>query len=206
MQTTIKTEAKSKNRTLILKAAEKLFSSNGFRATTLKHIAKKSGANGALVSYYFGSKEGLREAVVARKLESLEKILAPLQADEKLSRKNLVSLVREIFLHIRKDEAFHRLAQRALIEDAELKKTISSKLWQPLFDQMSQLVQKATNHKISSAQAEVRCLILCGMFHQYANLRWFHKGDLKTSEPFDAVLKNFENYVIESIVTEICRS
>ena len=45
-------------------AAESLFAKHGFAGTTLDMLVKKSGVNRAMVSYYFGSKTGLYEAVI----------------------------------------------------------------------------------------------------------------------------------------------
>ena len=50
----------------ILDIAEDLFSRNGFDATTTREIAEKSGANVAMISYYFGSKVNLLVAIIER--------------------------------------------------------------------------------------------------------------------------------------------
>ena len=47
-----------------IEAGEALFAQHGFRGVTLDMLAKKAGANKALVSYYFGSKAGLYDAVI----------------------------------------------------------------------------------------------------------------------------------------------
>lgn len=49
----------------LIVAGERLFAVYGFDGTTLDMLAAESGANKALVSYYFGSKEGLYDAVIA---------------------------------------------------------------------------------------------------------------------------------------------
>lgn len=68
----------------ILDAAERLFGSDGFHATSLRTITSRAGVNLAAVSYHFGSKEALLEAVFERRLiplnalrlERLEQVLA----------------------------------------------------------------------------------------------------------------------------------
>lgn len=45
-------------------AAEALFAKHGFAGTTLDMLVKKSGVNRAMVSYYFGGKTGLYDAVI----------------------------------------------------------------------------------------------------------------------------------------------
>ncbi|WP_083195162.1 TetR/AcrR family transcriptional regulator [Pararhodobacter sp. CCB-MM2] len=51
----------------ILNAAELVFAENGFHGATTRAIAERAQANAALIHYYFGSKEALYEAVIARR-------------------------------------------------------------------------------------------------------------------------------------------
>jgi AcrR family transcriptional regulator len=51
----------------ILDTAERLIGEQGYAATSLRHIIAEAGVNLAAVHYHFGSKEGLLDAVVARK-------------------------------------------------------------------------------------------------------------------------------------------
>ncbi len=51
----------------IISVAEKLFSVNGFDGTSVRDIAQEAGVNVAMISYYFGSKEKLMEAVFEQK-------------------------------------------------------------------------------------------------------------------------------------------
>jgi len=55
----------------ILDAAEHLFSTQGFAATTLREVTGAAGVNIAAVNYHFGSKDALVSAVFARRLEPL---------------------------------------------------------------------------------------------------------------------------------------
>jgi AcrR family transcriptional regulator len=57
----------------LLDAAERLFAQQGFHATSLRAITGEAGANLAAVNYHFGSKEGLMEAVIDRRLTPLNK-------------------------------------------------------------------------------------------------------------------------------------
>jgi AcrR family transcriptional regulator len=63
--------ADSDSRTAILDAAEKLFSTQGYAATTIKHIATEAGVNSALLYYYFADKLTLYREIVKRLLETL---------------------------------------------------------------------------------------------------------------------------------------
>jgi len=57
----------------ILDAAEILFASEGFHCTSLRTLTRTAGVNLAAVNYHFGSKEALVEALMERRLESLNR-------------------------------------------------------------------------------------------------------------------------------------
>jgi len=55
----------------ILDAAERLFAERGFKASTIQMLAAESETSTALIYYYFGSKKGLYESVLARLFQQL---------------------------------------------------------------------------------------------------------------------------------------
>jgi AcrR family transcriptional regulator len=55
----------------ILNAAERLFSTHGFAATSLRAITTEAGVNLGAVNYHFGSKDELIEAVFVRRVEPI---------------------------------------------------------------------------------------------------------------------------------------
>ncbi len=58
-------------RTVILDAAEELFSRHGLHGVSLRQVAARAGVDGALLHYYFDSKRGLFDAVFLRRAEPL---------------------------------------------------------------------------------------------------------------------------------------
>jgi len=69
----IANEASTDTRERLLDVAERLFAEHGFDAVSLRAITTDAGANLAAVNYYFGSKEALIEAVVARLVEPVNR-------------------------------------------------------------------------------------------------------------------------------------
>jgi AcrR family transcriptional regulator len=97
----------------IMEAAESLFADKGFSGTSVRDIAEAAGVNLAMISYYFGSKEKLMEAMFSYRgqhfriqLESIlqNKELAPLQKVEKL----IDDYIDRIF----KKQCFHKVMVR----------------------------------------------------------------------------------------------
>jgi AcrR family transcriptional regulator len=67
----------------LLKAAEGLFLAHGYDGTSARMITAAARANLAAVNYHFGGKEGLFQAMLARRLDALHaERLALLDADE----------------------------------------------------------------------------------------------------------------------------
>ena len=57
----------------ILDAAESLFAEHGIKAVALRQIITEAGVNSAAIHYHFGSKEKLVRAVLARRIEPLNR-------------------------------------------------------------------------------------------------------------------------------------
>ena len=115
----------------ILNTAEKLFANNGFAATSLRSIVSLADVNLAAVNYHFGSKEGLIEAVLERRITPLNReriaLLEALETDYSDTsipvEKILESLVAPALRLSRNindgGEVFTRLLGRAYVEPDE---------------------------------------------------------------------------------------
>ena len=137
----------------IMDAAEKLFADNGFSGTSVRDIAEAAGVNLAMISYYFGSKEKLMEAMfryrgdfMRLKLESilLNSNLTPLQKVDKL--------IDEYIERIFNKQCFHKVMLREQMVDNT----------GPIAEQITQL--KATNQALF--------LLLCLSFSQIKDTRF----------------------------------
>ncbi len=65
------------NKERLLKAATGLFAEAGYDKVSIRQIADKAGANSAMISYYFGSKEKLYREVVMEQVRGLDHFLRP---------------------------------------------------------------------------------------------------------------------------------
>ncbi|WP_264534630.1 TetR/AcrR family transcriptional regulator [Flavobacterium sp. N1736] len=82
----------------ILEVAEKLFSEKGFEGTSIRDISKHAKINIAMVSYYFGSKERLLEALIFYKTSDIKLQLENL-LQEKLEPLEKVNKLIEIYIN-----------------------------------------------------------------------------------------------------------
>jgi len=77
----------------ILEVAEELFSEHGFEGTTTRMIAGKAKVNIAMLSYYFGGKEQLFQALVTKKLENTLLVLNTLREKKVTSWEKIEHLI-----------------------------------------------------------------------------------------------------------------
>lgn len=69
----------------IIDTAERLFAQNGFNGTSVRDIAEEAGVNLAMISYYFGSKEKLMQALFEHRSAHIKMSVDTLLKDESLS-------------------------------------------------------------------------------------------------------------------------
>lgn len=85
-------------RTHILSVAEQLFAENGFDGTSVRDIAQLANVNLAMISYYFGSKEKLLEALIEDRAGYTLGILEELSKDQTLTPWDKIDRVLEFYV------------------------------------------------------------------------------------------------------------
>lgn len=94
----------------ILEAAEKLFSAKGYDGTSVRDIAEEAGINIAMISYYFGSKEKLMQAIFESRTSQLsEKIEALIANDTLTPMQKMEVVVDDYVARIVSKEQFYKL-------------------------------------------------------------------------------------------------
>jgi AcrR family transcriptional regulator len=196
--TSAKTET-SNTREQILAAAEVLFANKGFKATTLKDVSASSGVNSALVSYYFGNKDGLRHQIFLRQSARTQALVDQVEiAGEKPTLKTLKSLLTSVFTQIRKDATYYRLGLWALADGGEITAQVAEDVWNPVYFRFRELL-RALNDEMRAEDLEARTTLLCGAIHQYSNLRWNFLEKIAFTADGDKILKSYEDLVIEQL-------
>jgi len=107
---------KTDKREHILIVAEELFGENGFDGTSVRDIAHKAGVNLAMISYYFGSKEKLLEALIEFRAGYAHGILEELNKDQTLSPWDKVDRLVDFYVdRILNNLRFHNIMYREAI-------------------------------------------------------------------------------------------
>jgi AcrR family transcriptional regulator len=119
----------NEKQTAIINTAEKLFAVTGFDGTSVRDIAQEAGVNVAMISYYFGSKEKLMEALFEQKSNKLTLMVENLlQNDEISSMEKVYVLIDDYVDKFLNQQEFHKIMMREQV--AEKDSTIANVIMQ----------------------------------------------------------------------------
>jgi AcrR family transcriptional regulator len=104
----------------IMDAAEQLFAEHGFAGTSVRDIAESAGVNLAMISYYFGSKERLMEAMFDYRGHYLKLQLQNILQDDSLnSMQKVEKLIGDYVERIFQKQCFHKIMVREQMADKD---------------------------------------------------------------------------------------
>jgi len=106
---------KPDKRKSILAAAEKLFCELGYDGTSTRQIAKESGANMAMINYYFGSKEGVFQEIMEQRMLDFNMQLITINEGKTTALEKLIKVVESYAHRILSNIGFHRMMNRELL-------------------------------------------------------------------------------------------
>lgn len=140
----VETNAKKEH---ILNVALKLFSERGYSATSVREIAKQAKVNLSMISYYFGGKEGLLDAIVNVKSNKLVIRMEEIMQSEWTSTDEVVELlIDELVERFWENRAVYELIanRQNFKENKVLKKTLVE-LRKVRFEQFKSVIQSAVD-------------------------------------------------------------
>ena len=103
----------------IIETAERLFAAKGFEGTSVRDIAQEAGINIAMISYYFGSKEKLIEAIFDYRISYTRLTMLGVLQDESLSPTVKIEKIIDSYIDkMMKNQCFYRLMsqERTILE------------------------------------------------------------------------------------------
>ncbi|WP_416151507.1 forespore capture DNA-binding protein RefZ [Salipaludibacillus sp. HK11] len=114
----------------VIDAAIELFNVKGFTGCSVRDIANKAGANVALISYYFGSKQGLLEHLMTEFLEgyvsAIETQWKKVDGSEDLIFDRLLNAIWNVMIYQQKHHELARFAHREITLDTILVRELMS--------------------------------------------------------------------------------
>jgi AcrR family transcriptional regulator len=124
----------------ILGTAEQLFAGKGYEGTSVRDIAEEAGVNVAMISYYFGSKEKLLEALFSQRAGDTTKKLEGMLQDKEHDPVEKVNIMIDYFIEkFHTQQCFHKIMMR---EQVASQRTATTELICNLKRQNQQLVKQ----------------------------------------------------------------
>lgn len=115
-------EKGEKTKRKVIDAAVSLFNVKGYSGTSIRSIADKAGVNVALISYYFGNKQGLLEKLMSGFLEDYTNIVEKgyQELGEGTSKKCLIAVVDNLLKYQQQNHHLARFVHREVTLDSVL--------------------------------------------------------------------------------------
>ncbi len=135
----------------ILAAAQNLFAIKGFEGVTIRDISEATGANPALVSYYFGDKIGLYrkclENIGNKRLAFAERFLVMAPSSPEDVRLRLALFVEDIIESYLEDPTAMLLVHRECENQTNLSEDIFRKIFVAVFDHLKNFLAMSQRAK-----------------------------------------------------------
>lgn len=161
---------KTDKKTAILDAAEALFAEAGFDASSTRSIAAKAGVNMAMLSYYFGSKDGLYKAVLERGL-GLNEDTFQIANDQDNSWQQLFNCVEFHAENVLSDHYFQKLIHHevSLLQRSDVTDYITDNITRSANELKQIIVRGIENGSFRSADIELTLASIFGTLYYIVN-------------------------------------
>lgn len=185
----------------IIMITEKLFAEKGFDGTSIREIAKTADINVAMVSYYFGSKEKLLEAIILYRVSAFGVMLENLQT-ETISA--IAKIKKYVSFYIKRVYENKDIYQILNFEIVNQKRTSDFPMFLEikrnnllLLENIIAEGQKANVFK-KKCNAVLIPAIVIGSFSQIYNNKKFYQEIMNLENE-----ESFENYILNEFIEEV---
>lgn len=161
----------------ILEVAEKLFAENGFDGTSVRQISKEAEVNVAMISYYFGSKEKMLEALLSYRMADFKIQIESLISKDSSITEKLDDIVAFIIMRVHKNRRTHKIVNFEYSKDSRninFKNYLEQK--HDNFKVIEFFVKKGQKEGVFSKKLNIPLIvptILGTYFHFYYNKKFY---------------------------------
>ena len=199
----LSTEPRSgSRRDQILDAAMQCFASAGFRGTTTREIASRVGITEAALYRHFASKEALYAAIIARKIEGSDPIVAheAAAAAGGDDRGVFGGLARRMIERIEADPAFIRILHFTALEGHSLAEPFfASRVLQVREFLSSYIARRIREGAFRAVDPVIAARAFLGMVSDYMNVRVVFRQEAVYQQPVEEVVETFVSLFLGGI-------
>jgi AcrR family transcriptional regulator len=194
LETIAMTELNEKQ-TEILLAAERLFAEEGFDGASIRTIAKEAKVNIAMISYYFGSKEKLLEALIIHRTSGMKMQLENIFNDNLPTIEKIDKLTELYISRINQNKCMYKilhfeLSSKKRIMDMKAFTEIKRQNLQ-MFENFIKEGQQEGIFRTDINVALVPATIMGTLIHFQMNRMFFEEVlNLKTDEAYENYIEN----------------
>jgi AcrR family transcriptional regulator len=185
----------------ILLVAEKLFSEHGFDGTSVRDIAKEANINIAMISYYFGSKEKLLEALIINRISGLQIQIENLYREDLSPFEKIDRLIELYITRINKNCGMYQIIH---FEITSKKRDINYEAFNEVkrynLEILKNIIEEGQEQGLFTRNVNVALIpptIMGTYFHFHMNRPFYNDlFNLKTEE-------DFNNYIVNDLTKHI---
>jgi AcrR family transcriptional regulator len=179
----------------ILQVAEKLFAEKGFDGTSIRDIAKEANVNIAMISYYFGSKEKMLEALVLSRMADLKILLTNLAKETTSPLEKIEKLIELYVSRICNNRGIYKIMYFELNTQQRLKSMeVFSEIKKSNLEQIAKIITEGQEIGMFSKKVNTTLIpttIVGTFFHFNLNDTFYTELlGLKTDNELDHYIKN----------------
>ena len=179
----------------ILVAAEKLFAEEGFDGASIRNIAKEARVNIAMISYYFGSKEKLLEALILYRTGGMKMQLENIFKDNLHPVEKVDRLVDLYISRINKNKCMYQIMH---FELSTKKRIMNMESFMDMKRENSEtfkrIIQEGQDMGVFKKNVNIALIpptILGTLVHFTSNKLYFEQTlNLTTEEAFESYIEN----------------
>ena len=188
----------------MLQVAEKLFAEKGFDGTSIREISKQANINVAMVSYYFGSKEKLLEAIMLYRTNDLKVQLEHL-FEQKLTP--IEKMEKYISLYIQKINSNKEIYKILNFEISSNKRTMDLQSFIAVkkgnLATLTKIIEEGQNQNIFKKDIRIALLstTIIGTYIHFNNNKIYYKEILALDTD-----EKFNNYIQTDLIDHITQT
>ncbi len=198
----------------IMQAAVELFAKNGLDGVTTRDIAKASGLNISLISYYFGGKEGLYKTAIQEfahvMQEHLDQVLSQFEQKElteKLFREQLDLLISSLIEMRIANPAIAKIFQREEVQGLPYARDVYESVFLKISMRLGEIIKKGQKKGLIKKNLKPEFLIWM-IFHTV--IGYFIAAECKTNFTEKCFLvpkqkKELKDHILMVLLEGVCK-
>ncbi|MCL9807113.1 TetR family transcriptional regulator [Flavobacterium amniphilum] len=179
----------------ILQAAERLFTRLGFDGASVRDIAKEANVNVAMISYYFGSKERLLEALIITRISDMRLQIENLYKEDVTPFEKINRLIELYIRRMNKNRGMYQIIHFEIsMKKREINCEAFNQVKKENLEMLNNIIEEGQQQGVFAKNINVAMIpptIMGTYFHFHMNRPFYREIlNLETDADFDRYVEN----------------